>query len=558
MWSKLRYLFFSEYGGLVSSTEYSRTLMLEALEIEDLEKQDWLVQYDVTNVQISIYDESEFSCSIDCVPPDVNELSLALIPMHLYKGERFIERSKCFFASVIAYDDETSFLFFTRNVSRLDVHQRYHLRFEYHRAPMVACYHALEQMKLLGLEKYFRDFMQAPPKCDMKKKGNSWTNLKFINQNIAQDLKQMTIVEIVLSERYFPFPYVITGGPGTGKTTIMIECVAQILKLKPKSHVLITAQSNSVCDEIGVRLLKYVQSKDVFRHYSRGQAKTSKDDYTKTLRKSSTISSGKFQTPSYSQLYSFRVVIVTMVASNRFITAGVKKNHFDFIFVDECCAAIEPECLVPIIGLGMENQKVNAKIILLGDSHLLGPMVESRFAADLGLRLSFLERVLQHQPQISATLDNNYRSHPEIARFSNECFYKNSMKMKVPTFNKHFEKFSSILPNQAFPIIFHNLDSVAEEGENSKSSKNDKECEEVVQYVKYLLQRMRQKDIGVASPYNGQVNLLREKLNNFKDISIGTAEFFQGREKPVMIISTVKTHARKHSDFFFSDPRVTT
>lgn len=53
------------------------------------------------------------------------------------------------------------------------------------------------------------------------------------------------------------------------------------------------------------------------------------------------------------------------------------KDHFDFIFIDECCAATEAESMIPIIGLGVTGKRFNANIILSGDSMLLGPFVLS-------------------------------------------------------------------------------------------------------------------------------------------------------------------------------------
>lgn len=49
-------------------------------------------------------------------------------------------------------------------------------------------------------------------------------------------------------------------------------------------------------------------------------------------------------------------------------------------------------------------------------------------------------------------------------------------------------------------------------------------------------------DIGVVTPYKLQCKIIRRlcKRMNY-DITIGTAEIFQGQEKPIMILSTVRT-----------------
>lgn len=68
-------------------------------------------------------------------------------------------------------------------------------------------------------------------------------DIKLINDNIDENKKQ--IIEEALSANDI---YVLQGPPGTGKTTIISEIVAQQLKLKPKSKILIASQSNVAVD----------------------------------------------------------------------------------------------------------------------------------------------------------------------------------------------------------------------------------------------------------------------------------------------------------------------
>lgn len=50
-------------------------------------------------------------------------------------------------------------------------------------------------------------------------------------------------------------------------------------------------------------------------------------------------------------------------------------------------------------------------------------------------------------------------------------------------------------------------------------------------------------DIGVVTPYRRQCQIISRLCRNlgYIGITIGTAEVFQGQERPVMIISTVRT-----------------
>lgn len=107
-----------------------------------------------------------------------------------------------------------------------------------------------------------------------------------------------------------------------------------------------------------------------------------------------------------------------------------------------------------------------------------------------------------------------------------------------------------LLLNQNFPLIFDSI-SGKSQGEVAGSSYfNTKEIDAVIKWVKKLLQVKRWKgretcvaDIGVVSPYKEQCLQIREELENngLGGISVGTAEVFQGQERRIMIISTVRT-----------------
>lgn len=93
---------------------------------------------------------------------------------------------------------------------------------------------------------------------------------------------------------------------------------------------------------------------------------------------------------------------------------------------------------------------------------------------------------------------------------------------------------------------------------------NETEVNEVLRIVKFLLpphamknglRRIAETDIGIVTPYRKQRRLIAKQLRrfHFKDVRVGTAETFQGNEKPVIIISTVRTNGVLG---FLSDPKV--
>lgn len=60
---------------------------------------------------------------------------------------------------------------------------------------------------------------------------------------------------------------------------------------------------------------------------------------------------------------------------------------------------------------------------------------------------------------------------------------------------------------------------------------------------KWNNEELNKNDIGVVSPYVAQCDRIRAELrkNKLGEISVGTAETYQGQEKKVIIISTVRT-----------------
>lgn len=82
------------------------------------------------------------------------------------------------------------------------------------------------------------------------------------------------------------------------------------------------------------------------------------------------------------------------------------------------------------------------------------------------------------------------------------------------------------------------------------NSSNQDEIKLVMDYVAELLQKLKingkhlaPTDIGIVSPYSQQCHEIRERINalGFDEITVGSAEVYQGQERPVIIISTVRT-----------------
>lgn len=193
-------------------------------------------------------------------------------------------------------------------------------------------------------------------------------------------------------------------------------------------------------------------------------------------------------------------------------------------------------------------------------------------------------------PVYITQLVNNYRSHPEILRIPNELFYENTlescakagMNSEVHIFenikcsNKSvifvllivdINRFigSDLLPSKQFPFIFQSVHGNCQRS-IEHSWYNEEEIDEIVRYIKKLLPspydakneqkpKVTQKDIGVVTPYRKQRHKISQKLRRLKldEVTVGTAEVFQGQERPIILLSTVRSNGALG---FVSEPRV--
>lgn len=138
----------------------------------------------------------------------------------------------------------------------------------------------------------------------------------------------------------------------------------QILDRSPHSKILITSQSNYACDEIGVRLLKFLRSNKIYRHYAKRL--DNPNTLSEVLFHNSNL--GNKKSPNeILEVYNASVVIVTLTTS----TKCDLHTHYDHIFIDEAGYATEPEVLIPITKWGMAWNKMKSSVILLGGNFKL-------------------------------------------------------------------------------------------------------------------------------------------------------------------------------------------
>jgi hypothetical protein len=159
------------------------------------------------------------------------------------------------------------------------------------------------------------------------------------------------------------------------------------------------------------------------------------------------------------------------------------------------------------------------------------------------------------------SLKVQYRMNEKIQNFSSSYFYDNKLiphetvknhtlwtkeGTKISTINKLHEVYFK------HPLILIDTSSVhAPEMEepDMKSKYNLLEIKIVEKFTKFLLYYIDQEKIGVITPYSAQVKKLHRIFEDFKELEIETVDGFQGREKEVIILSTVRSNNRADVGF---------
>ncbi|XP_006149666.2 helicase MOV-10 [Tupaia chinensis] len=396
------------------------------------------------------------------------------------------------------------------------------------------------------------------------------TKFKLYDRSLESNPEQLQAMKHIVTGTTRPAPYIIFGPPGTGKTVTLVEAIKQVVKHLPKAHILACAPSNSGADLLCQRLRVHLPS-SIYRLLAHSRDIRMVPEDIKSCCNWD-AKKGEYVYPAKKKLQEYRVLITTLITAGRLVSAQFPIDHFTHIFIDEAGHSLESESLVAIAGL-MEVMKTGnpaGQLVLAGDPKQLGPVLRSPLTQKHGLGFSLLERLLTHNnlykkgpegydPKYITKLLRNYRSHPTILDVPNRLYYERELQACADVVDR--ERFCRWegLPQQDFPIIFHGVMGKDEREGNSPSFFNPEEAATVISYLKLLLApsskkgkvRLSPRNVGVISPYRKQVEKIRycitrldrelRGLDDIKDLKVGSVEEFQGQERSVILISTVRS-----------------
>ena len=370
----------------------------------------------------------------------------------------------------------------------------------------------------------------------------------------------------------------IQGPPGTGKTFTAVHLLKQLANMG-KGPILACAESNVAVDNLleglidigvkAVRIGKPVKVRETLRNstldaLAEQHPLQEEIEYIKQqndeLRKNLSSLKGKEKGLTHrdiknnfkdirnlehdviaSLLDSAEVICSTTIGAGHHVLGDRK---FPIVLIDEATQASEPSALVPII-------RGCRQLILVGDHKQLPPTVISDKAEKGGLNQSLFERL--NKCGIPAhMLTTQYRMHPVIREFPSARFYDNRLEDGCSA-NDRQTPAGLLWPDWDNPLAFIPIEGSELQEEDGSSRSNYAEAAKVLSVVKGLLETgdLTTRDIGVITPYNGQVRVLsdlfqqaggREIGGPFNGLEIKSVDGYQGREKEVIVFSTVRAN----------------
>ena len=358
----------------------------------------------------------------------------------------------------------------------------------------------------------------------------------------------------------------VQGPPGTGKTTAAVGLLSAFSRLPLYSgQILATAFSNVAVDNlmqklvdagrtvvrVGVSGLPHLQEYDldrVMEKHKEWNALVGMRASVEHGNKQKNLTVGEtrelVQKRKRADALQMRilneivdrvdVVCATCVGSAQ---RSISHRAFAVVLVDESSQCMEPACLIPVLHGA-------SKLILLGDHMQLPPTIISQSSGRGEMLLSLFERLVQRGLQ-PCLLDTQYRMHPAIVEFPSDHFYSGRIQSHTSV--------NAIQPAAGVPWLDHSrpllfLNCFGTEMSTVESSLYNKNEQQIVCQLVGFINKYHNKlgkgedalDVGVISPYIAQVRALRRALP--RSVEVATVDGFQGREKDVIIVSTVRSN----------------
>ena len=247
---------------------------------------------------------------------------------------------------------------------------------------------------------------------------------------------------------------------------------------------------------------------------------------------------------------SARIVAATctMSGKRKVLTAD---TSFDWAIVDEAGRATVPEVLIPIVQ--------SERTILVGDERQLPPMLDETLrqhgtSPDTdALHESLFQSLLDQMREADgvAALRTQYRMHPAIGNLISTVFYDGSLQSGVSADVR--ERLTDLMPRAVTWLSTSSLPN-RQEARRGQSYENRAEADIILRLLTNLSYKLGAGDhkvtVGVITGYSAQVETLTTRIDPDAErqwpqleIEIATVDAFQGRERDLVVYSTVRSNS---------------
>ena len=221
------------------------------------------------------------------------------------------------------------------------------------------------------------------------------------------------------------------------------------------------------------------------------------------------------------------------------VITSVRNGYmFDCVIVDE---ASQVDLLNGVLAMGCAK-----KLVIVGDPMQL-PNVLSEQDKEKAIQVvqrydvphyaryeehNLLSAVRSAFSEIPETLlREHYRCHPKIIQFCNQQFYGGELLIMTS--------------DQGESDVIKVYMTV--KGRHARGTFNQRQIDEIIENVLPELGTINSSDIGIVSPYREQTARIRATIGS-EEIEVDTVHKYQGREKRIMIITTVSNEANDFVD----------
>ena len=255
-----------------------------------------------------------------------------------------------------------------------------------------------------------------------------------------------------------------------------------------------------------------------------------------------------FNKNNYKELFAefinrYPVVLSTTHSLLRNIPYGYK---FDLVIIDE---ASQSDILTSILTMNVAKQ-----MVIVGDDKQLS-QIDNQEIYDVSIEIankfnikdcyrykdnSILQSVLSLPNKVERTiLREHYRCDSRIIEFCNKKFYDGELIVCTSTSD-----------DDPLFVVHTAEGNHARKNPNGSGQYNDREAQEIIEIIK----NCNSNDIGIITPFRAQADYINKLIKrDFPTVEVDTIHKYQGRQKQIIILSTVVNDLNVEEDNFITD-----